>query len=413
MSHLPSQNQVLCVVLILICIDARADWPQWGGPQRDFQVPDVHLQKTWPTTGPAQLWRRPLGDGFSSISITGQQLITMYRANDREHIVSLDAPTGETIWDHEYSVRFLEGSNVEEFGPGPLSTPLITGEHVCTVGVTGILHCLVTDTGAIVWKRDLLRDLKGTNLYRGYSASPIAWGDTIILPVGGTGRGLVAFRVRDGSIAWQRHDFAISHVSPILIRTKGQDQLVVVAEKLIAGFDPATGNMLWQQAHPIAGGSVSSTPVCGDDGRLFFSAAYGAGSRCVQLETDTAGTSVKQVWHNTHMRVHHSNVIRVGDVVYGTSGDFSALLFTALDLNSGEVLWRQRRLGRANCIYADGKFIVLQEDGTLMLATMTAEDLTIHSTVKLFDELAWTCPTLDDKRLYIRNREKIMALVLP
>ncbi|MCH2201760.1 MAG: PQQ-like beta-propeller repeat protein [Fuerstiella sp.] len=418
MKHPQHQNVMLlnCVVyfvFLVISFNARGDWPQWGGPQRDFQVPNVNLKATWPTSGPEQLWRRSLGDGFSSIVVTGRQLITMYRANDREHIVSLDIQTGETIWDHDYNVQFLTGTNVEEFGPGPLSTPLITGERICTVGVTGVLHCLATDTGAVVWKRDLLRDLKGTNLYRGYSASPIAWEDTIILPVGGADHGLVAFRVRDGSIAWQRHDFAISHVSPILIRVGRQDQLVVVADTLIAGFDPATGNMLWKHKHPIAGGYVSSTPVCSDDGRLFFSAAYGIGSRCVQLDTDGTATSVREVWHNTHMRVHHSNVIRVGDVVYGTSGDFTALLFTAMDLNSGEVLWRQRQPGRANCIYADRKFIVLQEDGTLMLATMTPNDVTIHSTVKLFDGLAWTCPTLDGKRLYVRNREEIMALELP
>ncbi len=63
--------------------------------------------------------------------------------------------------------------------------------------------------------------------------------------------------------------------------------------------------------------------------------------------------------------------------------------------------------------FADGRFIVLQEDGTLMLATMTPKDMTVHSKVKLFDGRAWTGPILDGKRLYIRNREEIMALELP
>ena len=71
------------------------------------------------------------------------------------------------------------------------------------------------------------------------------------------------------------------------------------------------------------------------------------------------------------------------------------------------------KLGRANSVYADGRCIVLQEDGTLMLTTMTPKGLAIHSQAKLFDSRAWTAPTLDGKRLYIRNRKEIMALALP
>ncbi len=407
--------RLICVLFVTFVfpLSARGDWPQWGGPQRDFKVTGVKLAETWSTSAPRQVWRRRLGDGYSSVVAANKRLLTMYRGDDREHVVALEVHTGKTIWQHAYDVQFLEGTNVEQFGPGPLSTPLIVENRICAVGVTGLLHCLDLDSGTVIWKRDLLRDLRGTNLFRGYSASPIAYRDTVILPVGGPGRGLVAFRLKDGSVAWQKHDFAISHVSPIMIRIGEDDQLVVLAEKLIAGVDPVTGRILWQHPHPIAGGYVSSTPIWGDEGRLFFSAAYGAGSRCLQITGNSNKTVVKEIWHSRRMRVHHSNVIRVGDVVYGSSGDFAALIFTALDLKTGKVLWQQRQLGRASCIYVDRKFIVLQEDGTLMLATMTPKGMTVHSNVKLFDSRAWTSPTLDGKRLYIRNRKEIMALDLP
>ena len=401
------------VVMLAFPLAARGDWPQWGGPHGNFIVENVKLADTWPTKGPRQIWRRRLGDGYSNIVTSGKRLVTMYRADSQEHVVAMDALTGKTVWRHSYKVEFLEGTNVEEFGPGPLSTPLIVDGRVCAVGVTGMLHCLDFANGKILWKRDLVRELQGTKLYRGYSASPIAFGDTVISPVGGPGRGLVAFRIKDGSIVWQKHDFAISHVSPIMIRFCNQDQLVVVAEKLIAAVEPATGRMLWRHEHPIRGGYISSTPVWHDDGRLFFSAAYGAGSRCLQLACDADKTIVKEIWHNPRMRVHHSNAIRVGHVIYGSSGDFSALLFTALNAKTGKVLWQERKFGRASCVYVDGKFIVLQEDGTLILASMTPKKITVHSKIKLFDGRAWTGPVLDNKRLYIRNREEIMALEIP
>ena len=391
---------------------ANGDWPQWGGPQRNFQVDNVKLADKWPAAGPRQIWRRPLGDGYSSVVSAKGRLLTMYRRDEQEYVVALDPQTGDTIWEHHSGVPFREGTNVEQFGPGPLSTPLVVDHRVCAVGVTGLLHCIDLQRGTVLWKHDLIGELGGTNLYRGYSASPIAYRDTIILPVGGQDHALVSFRLSDGAVVWQKHNFAISHVSPIMIRVGNKDQLVVVAEKLITGVDPSTGQQLWQHPHPIRGGYVSSTPVWGDDLRLLFSAAYGEGSRCLQLDKADQ-TKVKEVWHNGRVRVHHSNIIRVGDVAYGSSGDFSALLFSALDITTGDVLWQQRRLGRANCVYVDGKFIVLREDGTLMLATMTPQDMTVHSEVKLFDARAWTAPSLDGNRLYVRNREEVMAIELP
>ncbi len=409
---MPFRHLMLILTFALPC-SARGDWPQWGGPLRDFKVAGVKLADAWPEAGPHQSWRRSLGDGYSSIVSAKGRLYTMFRRDEREHVVALDAQTGETIWQHSYEVQFLEGTNVEEFGPGPLSTPLVVGDRLCAVGVTGVLHCLDVEDGAVLWKHDLVGELRGTNLYRGYSASPIAYKDTVILPVGGPGRGLVAFRIGDGSVAWQKQDFAISHVSPIMVKVGDKDQLVVVAEKLIVGVDPLTGQLQWQHAHPILGGYVSSTPVWGNDGRLFFSAAYGEGSRCLLVQREHEKTAVKETWHNGRMRVHHSNVIRVGDVLYGSSGDFAALSFAAVDVKSGKLLWRRRQLGRANCVYADGKFIVLGENGMLLLATMTPKDVIVHSEVQLFDGRAWTAPSLDGNRLYIRNREEIMAIVLP
>jgi hypothetical protein len=46
------------------------------------------------------------------------------------------------------------------------------------------------------------------------------------------------------------------------------------------------------------------------------------------------------------------------------------------------------------------------------LTTPTPEKLTVHSKVKLFDDLAWTVPTIVGKTLYVRNNERIVAIDL-
>lgn len=407
-------QQLLCFVLLSLglgIIASADDWPNWGGTNGDFTA-NGKLAASWPVGGLTEAWKRPLGDGYSSIVAADGQLYVTFRRGGEEHTEALNAETGETIWGQHAPAPFLDKTNVEENGPGPLATPLIAGDRVITVGITGNVHCLSRATGSVLWTHDLANELQGTRLFRGYSASPIAFGETVIVPVGGAKQAVVAFRSSDGSVAWKKHDFDISHVSPLLIKGEGQAQLIVLGSQIIVGLDPATGNLLWQHPHPMTGGHVASTPMW-HEGRLFFSGAYGAGSWCLQLKREGDKTRATELWHNVRMRLHHSNAVRIGDFVYASSGDFTAIPFTAVNLKTGEVAWQDRRLTRANCLLVDGRLIVLQEDGLLLLASVSPEKLTIHSKHQLFEGRAWTPPTLIGKTLYVRNRTDIMAVQLP
>ena len=397
---------------VIVDSTVQADWPQWGGSSRDFKIAGKDFADSWPPSGLLQVWKRPLGDGYSGMAIARGTIITMYRKANHEHVIALETETGKTIWQHRYAAPFLPNTNLQP-GPGPHATPLLVGQRVYAVGVTGILNCFDQKSGKVFWKHNLIKGFGGTVLFRGYSSSPIAYKDSVIVTVGGKGHAVVALRLTDGTVKWRKQDFAISHASPILINFKGQEQLVVFADKVFVGLNPADGGRLWKLPHPEGGGYIASMPVWGEVGRLFFSSAYGAGSRCIQLTQEGDKTLATQIWHNGRMRVHHSNVIRIGDYVYGSSGDFGAVVFTALNLKTGQVAWQDRRLTRASCVYVDGKFIVMEENGSLTLATMSPAGLEIHSKVPLFDGRAWTPPTIVGKRLYVRNREEIMAFKLP
>ena len=64
-------------------------------------------------------------------------------------------------------------------------------------------------------------------------------------------------------------------------------------------------------------------------------------------------------------------------------------------------------------VHADGKTIILDEDGDLALAKLTPEGATILSEAKkVFETTSWTVPTLVATTLYARDREKIVALDL-
>ena len=104
---------------------------------------------------------------------------------------------------------------------------------------------------------------------------------------------------------------------------------------------------------------------------------------------------MKQLWHNPRIRVHFGTMIRVGATVYGASGHDGPSPITAFDVNTGQVLWHSgREFAKAQLLYADGKLIVLDEDGVLALTTPTPKALTVQSKVQLLTKVAWTPPVL-------------------
>jgi outer membrane protein assembly factor BamB len=388
-----------------------ADWPQFGGPRQNFAATEVTLAATWPAGGPRALWRRPLGEGYSAISVASSRLFTMYRRGEQEVVVALDASTGATAWEHAYEAAFSSEYDMQH-GPGPHATPLVAGGRVFAVGATGVLHALDQATGRPLWRHDLVREYGGTLRPNGYACSPVAYGDTVIVFVGGKGHAVMAFQQSDGRVAWQNGDFQNSASSPLLIDVSGEPQLVAFLYEEVTGFDPRDGRLLWRHPHVTEHGLNVSLPVWGDDGLLFVSAAYGGGSRVLRVTREGGRPSVEELWHSSLMRIHFGNAIRLGDFVVGSSGDFGPAPLTAIDVRTGQVLWRNRSLARASLLRSGERLILLDEDGQLALASATREGLQLHAKFQLFDGLSWTVPTLDGAALYARDRKQIVALDL-
>lgn len=414
---LRNQNRKLIALVALLLLPAPAalaqatDWAQWGGPHRDFKSDVKGLAASWPATGPRRLWQRELGEGYSAIAVERGVLFTMYRKGDNEVVVALDAATGKTLWEYSYAAPFSPQYDMSN-GPGPHATPLVTGNYVFSSGATGKLHCLDKKSGKVLWSHDLINEFHGFLRVNGYSCSPIAYKDTVVMLVGGQASSLVAFNQKDGSVAWKKHDFRNSTSSPIVINVDGQDQLVAFMYGEVVGVDPNNGDLLWSHPHPVDYGLNTTMPVWGPDNLLFVSSGYDGGSRVLKLSRVGGKTTVEELWASRLMRVHFSNAIRVGDFVCGSSGDFGPAPFTAIDVKTGKVLWRNRSFPRASFLFADGRFIILDEDGQLILATATAEGLTVISKVALLSNRSWTVPSLAGTHLYLRDRKNIMALEL-
>lgn len=390
---------------------ASPEWGQWGGPTRDFKVAARPIAASWPESGPKVLWKRALPFGSSSIVADGKRLFTMYRDGDSEVVLALDRRTGKTLWEFKYAAPFLRGMNMNT-GPGPHSTPLVVGRRLYTAGVTGKFHCLDKTTGKVLWMRGLIEEMGGSVMLRGYSNSPLLYKDTVIVMVGGAGHTMAALDLKTGATRWQGGDFVNSHSSPLLIQVDGETQVACVVEKAVAGFDPSSGRVLWSHPHENRGGDITTTLVWGPGNLLFFSGAYQGGSRTLQLTQSGGKTAVKELWFHRQMRVHHSNVQRVGDYVYASNGDFGATLYLCANVHTGEILWRDRAIVRANTLLIGDRAIILDEEGVLHLATLSPQGVKVVSKFQILEHLAWTPPSLSGTQLFVRDRKTIAAIDL-
>ena len=396
---------------------ASAQWTQWGGPHRDFRCDSSGLADQWPEDGPREVWSREIGGGHSSIIVDGDTLYTMCRRDDKDAVLAIDARTGETVWETQYDAP-VKPDMALDYGPGPHSTPLIVGDRVFTVGAMVHFRCLDKKTGKTLWSHDLVEEMGTSYLLRGYGASPIAYKDTVIIPVGpqrpsATAAGIAAFRQDTGEVVWTASGFGGGCASPILVQCNGEEHLIVALGADRAGLDPATGEIRWRTTVDFQSYGIMATPLWIEPDKLLCSAGYGGGTRLFKIALNDEQYVPEELWHYRKMQVVHGTMARVGGFLYGSShGSFGPAFLMALDLDSGKPAWRKRGFAKANVLYADGKLIILDEEGQLALAGATPEGLEVHSQAKVLERLSWTAPTLAGTTLYLRDHHAIKALDL-
>ncbi|HLN02833.1 MAG TPA: PQQ-binding-like beta-propeller repeat protein [Bryobacteraceae bacterium] len=387
------------------------DWTLWGGKNRDFIVNTSGLADSWPAGGPKKLWSRPLGDGYSAIAEEAGVLYTAFRRGSKDVVTALDAATGKTRWEYEYDNPFTNAYS-EGAGPGPYAMPQVVGDRLVTASSTGKIHSLEKKTGKVVWSHNLYAEFHATKLQFGYSCHALPYKDTLIYLAGGEGDGAIAFRQSDGSVVWKALQFTNSHSSPLLINVDGQPQVVALAANTVFGFNPDNGALLWTHEHKTPYGLAVSTPVWAPGNLLFVASAYGEGARTLHLSQSGGRTTINELWYDPHLELHIGTAIQRDGYVYISSGYNGPVLMTAVELKTGTIKWRERGFAKAQLVYADGKIILADADGTLALCRVSPQKFEVLSKASVLESIAWTPPTLVGTRLYLRDRKTVEAFDL-
>jgi outer membrane protein assembly factor BamB len=378
------------------------EWFQWRGPNRDGHSAETGLLPQWPQGGPPRRWQAGgAGDGFASFSASHGRLYTQGARGGTEYVVAFDAETGRKLWETANGPRYRNAQ-----GDGPRSTPTVDGDRVYALGAAGELSALDAATGKKFWTVDVVDVFGGITPGWGYSESPLILGDRIILNAGGRRASIVALNKTDGKTIWQNHSDEAGYSSPVLLRAGSFQQVVFFTGQRALAVDPRDGRLLWTYDRAANSTANIATPVVRGN-RVFISSDYGTGAGLVNVRAAGNFAAAEEVYFTREMRNHHSSSVLVGETLYG----YSSSILTALNFDSGKMVWRDRSVGKGSLIYADNRLYLYSEGGVVGLAEANPTAYREHGrfSISASGSPTWSHPIITQGKLILRDQDTIYA----
>jgi outer membrane protein assembly factor BamB len=391
-------SRCLSLILFSFAIMApAADWPQWRGPDRDGKSADTGLLDSWPKGGPRLLWKaQDLGEGYSGPAIAGDRLYIQGQQGGQQFVMAYDVHTGKQLWKTPAGKSF-NGDR----GNGPRGTPTVEGARLYALSADGTLVCLETATGKRVWELNLVERFDGRPPNWGYSESPLVDGDRLIATPGGPAAAVVALNKNTGDLLWKSQNDRPGYSSAVALDIGGTHALALLTAEAAIGLDAKDGALLWRYPRVANRTANVATPIV-HDGYVFFSTDYGTG--CTLLKPTPDGKTA-EVYFNRDMRNHYTTSVLVGDYLYG----FSSEILTAMEFKTGKVVWRNRSVGKGNCIYAGEHLYCMGEDGAVGLieATPAAYKEVSRFEITRGNFNTWTPPVVANGQFYLREQSNL------
>jgi outer membrane protein assembly factor BamB len=387
------------------------DWAQFEGPNRDGIAHGVRVRTDWEQRPPQQVWKHPVGAGWSAFAVVGGFAFTQEQRGEDEAAVCYDAQTGQQVWAHlDHGQRY---SNAMA-GVGPRATPTVSGSRVYTFGTSGILNCLDPHSGAVLWSHNAVKEAGVPPLQFGMSGSPLVYDNVVVVNPGGPrskiddtqtgGRAVVAYDRLTGKQVWASGDYQAAYASPILATIGGVRQIVVYDAVGAGGYDAATGKELWRSPEwTNQFDNNIAQPIILADGSVFLSSGYGTGSILLDVKNSGSGWSVTTRWTapNKFKLKFNTGVHRDG-FVYGLDEGILA----CLDLKTGKHRWKSGHYGYGQVLLLDNSLLVVSENGDLILVDVSPGGGREIARFHAIDGKTWNHPALSGSRLFVRDGEE-------
>jgi outer membrane protein assembly factor BamB len=381
-------------------VNTGAEWPGFRGPGRDGAVHGTRIKTDWTASPPVELWRRPIGPGWSSFAVHAGLFYTQEQRGDDEIVACYDLKTGKPVWRHRDAARFWESNG----GPGPRATPTLSNGRAYTLGATGIVNALDAGTGAVVWSRNAADDTGAKVPGWGLAASPLVVNDLVVVAAAGN---LVAYDLATGKPRWFGPHGGVSYSSPQLMTIKGVSQILLLSANGATSVAVADGKLLWE--HPWPGVPIVQ-PATTADGDVLISVSDSSGTRRLAVAPGVSGWTVSERWTSEGLNPYFNDFVVHNGYAFGFDGSSLA----CIDLKDGNRKWKGGRYGHGQLILlADqGVLLVLSEEGELALVKAAPDQFTELARFPALKSKTWNHPVLAGDVLLVRNGEEMAGFHL-
>ncbi len=383
------------------------EWPGFRGPDGASRQTGQRFSDDWKTNPPKEIWRIRLGPAWSSFAIAGDRLFTQEQRESEEAVVCYDAQSGKPIWDYSNTSRFFESLG----GLGPRATPTLANGSVYALGAEGVLVRLDALDGKLIWKVNV-KEISGREVppMWGYSCSPYVDDQVAIVHAAGDGdKGIIAFNVSDGQVAWSAAAGEMSYSSVQKINLLGQSHLCLLSNLGAHLWDPATGNSICNYDFKHGGYRACQAQVI-DDNKLLIPAGMGTGTRLVEFTSGDQGLQAKELWTSKDMKPDYNDILVHDGNIYG----FDNGIFACIGVQDGKRKWKGGRYekGQAFLLADSGLILVVSEKGELVLLRATPEKHEELAKIPAMTDKTWNHPVVVGNRLYLRNAEEAICYEL-
>lgn len=358
----------------------RGAWPAFRGEGRDnICRDDTELAERWPDRGPRRIWSVELGEGHAGPAVRdGRVFVLDYDEEARaDALRCFSMEDGQELWRRWYKVRIKRNHGISR------TVPAVSADAVVSLGPKCHVMCCDAATGAFRWGIDLVREF-AADVPLWYTGQCPLIDDGIAVVAPGGNALMIGVACDTGEVVWKTPNpeaWAMSHASVVVMTLCGRRMHVYPAIGGVVGVaadGPDRGAILWKTSawdHAV----VVPSPVAVGENRVFLTAGYGAGSMVLQISRQGAAyeaVPILELDRKIFACEQQTPVFVRGHlftVLPNDAGPYRKQL--ACMRPDGEVIWRsgkKERFGLGPFLVADGKLLVLDDEGVLTMAKASA-----------------------------------------
>ncbi|MCX6280541.1 MAG: PQQ-like beta-propeller repeat protein [Bacteroidetes bacterium] len=398
------------------------NWPRFRGEQFDnINKENLRLISKWGVSGPRIVWKLNLGEGHAAPAVfEGRVYLLDYDESKKEDALRcFSLMTGQELWRRGYHVHLKRNHGLSR------TIPAVSKNYIVTIGPRCQVMCCDRTSGALLWGLDLGREFQAEVPFWYTGQCPLIDNDTAIIAVGGKSL-LMAVDCKTGKKAWEtpnQHNWKMSHSSIMIMNLDGRKMYVYCAIGGVCGIaasGPERGKVLWETTE-FSPSVVAPSPVIMDEGRIFVSAGYGAGSALLQVKKGSGGFSVKllqKLKPQEGLASEQQTPVYYGGYLYGIlpkdAGDLRNQFVCCRETDCGNIVMKSgktERFGLGPYIMADGKFFILNDDGEMTIAKASPAGFTVLDKARVIDgQDSWGPLAITGGYLLMRDSKTLVCL---